>query len=381
MFQVHGTGLLERNVRLYVGKRTPANKGMISTLENTSDRGNFFFYNNGLYFIVDRIDKPIVDGDMVTIGLHSPQIVNGGQTYFTIGSLDEDELDDATVLARIICPPQGDLRERFVDNVTRATNTQTPVTSRDFRANDPVQKKLFEMFNRLDPPWFYERKAGLWETLDAKFKVRFKIHAPTHSKLKFRVINNEELAKCILSWNGHPALPRTKGRKIFEDRASEDGLYAEVFPPDGISDAFVHDALVAYKLNLLLDLKKLEWVDLKRKARESGDDANLKTLERDGFLTFFNYFAVACFRYISEKYYPKENPATLLESEQFRGIYDFLLRTFRFVIDNARKRDQAAGKIFSLVNWFKQDSSFTDELQLAIDNNMAFSQLGANKRA
>ena len=373
LYHEHGTGLLARNVRLFAGKQTPANKGMIETLDVGSERSNFFYYNNGLCIVVSKIDKEIRDDGHSLIGLHNPQIVNGGQTYYTIGHAEDDKLKGASVLARIICPPSLGKGDEFTDTVIRSTNTQTPVNSRDFHANDPIQKALTARFSRLTPAWFYEPKVGLWDTYESKLKTRFKIADPK-TKLKYRVIDNEELARCLLAWGGQPALPKTKSKKIFE--SGEDGLYYQIFPPDCDNDVFVHDALIAFELIILIDARKVEWNEEMRRAKAERDADGIVELERDGFIRFFNYFCLASMRYVADKYYPEEGYDFLLDRKKFDAIYDFLRRTYRFVVDNARKRDQAAGRIFSLHNWFKQDSSFTEEVCTAIDNNMTFSQLG-----
>jgi hypothetical protein len=373
LYHEHGTGLLARNVRLFAGKRTPANSAMADTLSSDAERSNFFYYNNGLCIVVSRIDKETYDNGRSLIGLHDPQIVNGGQTYFTVGHAEDDRLKGASVLARIICPPSEEKGEQFTDTVIRSTNTQTPVDSRDFHANDARQKSLTDKFSRLTPSWFYEPKVGLWETYEAKGKARFKIASPK-SKLKFRVINNEELARCLLAWNGNPALPKTKSKRIFE--TGEDGLYNQIFPENCANDEFVHNALVAFELNIMILAEKSKWMEARRRARAEGNAEGLRELEQDGFVAFFNYFCLASMKYISDKYYPGRDYEFLTGEKQFEQTFDFLRRTYRFVIDNARKRDQASGRIFSLHNWFKQDSSFTDEVCAAIDNNMAFSKIG-----
>lgn len=117
LYHEHGTGLLARNVRLFAGKQTPANSGMIETLDSDSERSNFFYYNNGLCIVVSKIDKEVRENGTSSIGLHNPQIVNGGQTYYTVGHTEDDKLKGASVLARIICPPSLAKGDEFTDTV------------------------------------------------------------------------------------------------------------------------------------------------------------------------------------------------------------------------------------------------------------------------
>jgi hypothetical protein len=366
LFVRYRAGLLDRNVRLHVGSRTAANKGMSKTLRDPKERENFFYYNNGLCILAERIDKPQPSGENVVIGLHRPQIVNGGQTYYTVGQLDEDDLQGADVLARIICPPAQD-PDQFTDDVIRFNNTQTPVTSRDFHSNDPIQKSLFEKFAHFNPPWFYERKEGLWESLDSKFQARFRRIAGK-ARSCFRIIDSELMGQCRLAWEGEPATPKTGKRKIFEEDTSQGGLYAKVFPAGLDSDASIRETLVAYRLNEEIVREREKWAEAKKTATVEGDDGVLALLERDAFVPFFNFFALASMEYVMTKFFPGKDKAVLLQSVPFSTMYDFVVTVFRVRVQAALQAETTANRPFNLGGWFKSNPNFDTAICQTIDS-------------
>jgi hypothetical protein len=365
LFVIYRAGLLDRNVRLHVGSRTAANKGMASTLKSDEERGNFFYYNNGLCILAEKIDSPRTSGENILIGLHRPQIVNGGQTYYTVGQLDEPFLEGASVLARIICPPP--LKpEDFTDEVIRYNNTQTPVTSRDFHSNDSIQKSLFEKFAHYAPPHFYERKEGLWESLDAKFQSRFR-RSSGRARSCFRIIDSETFAQCRLAWNGEPATAKTQKKKLFEEDPTLGGLYNQVFPVGVDSDASVDDSLLGYKLNEAILLERGRWVEARRTAAGAGDEARVADLDKDAFIPFFNFFALASINYILTKYFAGKEKSIILAPPPFQTMYDFIVTVFRVRVQAAQQAATDATRSFSLANWFKQDTNFTNAICQTID--------------
>ena len=225
LFQLHGTGLLDRNVRLYVGKKTPANKGMMTTLREQAERDKFFFYNNGLCFLASRIEKPVTDGNHVTIGLHRPQLDERRANLLHDREVRRRSARRGDSLSPYYLSSGGDTDERFIDTVIRATNTQTPVTSRDFHANDALQKKLLERFSRLEPPWFYERKAGLWNALDGSIK--------DHSRYIPLTLSSSFEPSTTRRWRGAfyrgmvaRACRARRGERSSRTVLSEEGLYS-----------------------------------------------------------------------------------------------------------------------------------------------------------
>ena len=146
----HGDQLFEKNIRRYLGLAgNRVNQGMASTLRQAGQRRNFYFYNNGVTVTCSQFRHNALQQDNWRVQVSDLQIVNGGQTARTVQRVaaeTDDTMDDADVLLRIYELPPDD---EFVDAVTLATNSQSPVSLRDLRANDPRQRALAESIRAL----------------------------------------------------------------------------------------------------------------------------------------------------------------------------------------------------------------------------------------
>jgi hypothetical protein len=136
--------LFTKNIRSFLGDNTAVNEGIADSIRKTPNQ--FWYLNNGITALCSTITKRAVGGNSREAGTFECQgvvIVNGAQTVGTITELSEsaaEQLATARVPIRIIsledCPPE------FANEVTRATNTQNRVDSRNFVALDPEQSRL-----------------------------------------------------------------------------------------------------------------------------------------------------------------------------------------------------------------------------------------------
>jgi hypothetical protein len=159
----HRNRLFGKNIREFVGS-TEVNEDIRNTLNN--DPEIFWYLNNGITVLCDQIRKVGAKKDR-KIGDFSAEnisIVNGAQTIGCIGELFQDtntevreKLEDAEIFVKFIslenCEENFDLR------VTRATNTQNRVESRDFIALDSEQERLGKEFRTCGRRYFYKRTA------------------------------------------------------------------------------------------------------------------------------------------------------------------------------------------------------------------------------
>jgi len=142
------------NVRIYLTKKNRINRKIHATA--LSDRNvEFWYLNNGITITCDSFSyQPGVRAPLVA--LENVQIVNGGQTsnaLFEAHREQPEKLQNVLILARIYETRARDITA----DIAEATNSQTPINTRDLRSNDDVQKKLEESF--LDQGMYYERKA------------------------------------------------------------------------------------------------------------------------------------------------------------------------------------------------------------------------------
>jgi hypothetical protein len=142
-WEEHHATLFDRNLRKFIHDSS-VNAAITSTI--LTDPSKFWYFNNGVTVLCDRIQKAPAGGASRRSGkfiFEGATVVNGAQTVGSIGraaEIDPSKVSDARVHVRFIslehCPPE------FATEVTRATNTQNRVERRDFVAIDPEQERL-----------------------------------------------------------------------------------------------------------------------------------------------------------------------------------------------------------------------------------------------
>lgn len=141
----HGNGLLEKNVRQFLGlKKSRINESIKETLLSEK-QGNFYFFNNGITMVCDKFSyNALTDRDWI-VNVEDLQIINGGQTcktiQETIRNYPDKSFAEGFVLVRLY-ELSSDEHEELLQDITIATNSQNPVDLRDLRANEEKQKNL-----------------------------------------------------------------------------------------------------------------------------------------------------------------------------------------------------------------------------------------------
>ena len=162
VFEKHGDRLLDRNIRRYLGPANRINAEIFGTLTNQEESDNFYFYNNGITAICDHFDYNAMQSADYRVQLKNLQVINGGQTCRTIHqALEEDSSRGANsfVLMRIYQVPSGS--KEIVREITRATNSQSPVDLRDLHSNDEIQKTLATGIENLGFTYKHHREEGI----------------------------------------------------------------------------------------------------------------------------------------------------------------------------------------------------------------------------
>lgn len=169
--------VLKYNPRSYLefdGKKV--NTAIRETIINETTN-EFALFNNGITMLSDdsSINERIGQKNKAQLSVKNPQIINGGQTAYTLSRLLEENQDNLEVfqnkevLLKVITfldmpkTSEGKARKvELIDRVSNATNQQTPVLNADKFANDIVYKKLqktlYERYGLL-----LERKRGEFE--------------------------------------------------------------------------------------------------------------------------------------------------------------------------------------------------------------------------
>lgn len=166
--------ILEYNPRSFLGLvKNSVNAEIEKTILQSTDN-QFALFNNGITIVADQMSYSDKTGkkSQAHLDLVNPQIINGGQTAYTLCKIFDDistqkapstVFDGKEVLLKIITiDPEGATfpkRKDLISKISKATNLQTPVEESDRRSNEEIQISLQAIFFK-EHGLFYERKAG-----------------------------------------------------------------------------------------------------------------------------------------------------------------------------------------------------------------------------
>ena len=146
-FDQYKDRLFEQNIRKNLGL-TKVNQGLVETL--TSQPESFWYFNNGITILCQNAERQggsYGANAPIALALEGASVVNGAQTVAAIHAAMQKEpgkASEAFVTVKVVttknCP------DDFGQAVTRATNTQNQVVSRDFVALDPTQWAIRQDF-------------------------------------------------------------------------------------------------------------------------------------------------------------------------------------------------------------------------------------------
>ena len=230
LFEKFGFSLFFRNVRNPLIK-SDFNKEIEDTaIDNPA---YFWYYNNGLTAITYMI--PEIRGEATLLELTGLQIINGAQTVYSVykaykeASPTKREImnSEAFITLRLLKSGGRD----FDLKVTKFTNSQNPISDRDFKANDDVQVMLQNQFYAT--PFWYEKRRGEFRSIPKGV----------------RIVPNDVFANCYLAyWLGDPVsvvmnllqMEQSKKDLLFvSHKDDKGGLYEKVFGPDARFEDFL----------------------------------------------------------------------------------------------------------------------------------------------
>lgn len=162
--------ILKYNPRSYLEHEGQSVNDAIRNTVINSTSNELALYNNGITMLSEEtyINEKIGQKNKAQLSVKNPQIINGGQTSFTFsrilnesGQQAEQIFANKEILLKVITVIECDAKdkEHLIDEISVATNRQTPVINADKFANDTFHKELQELlFNRYG--MLYERKRG-----------------------------------------------------------------------------------------------------------------------------------------------------------------------------------------------------------------------------
>ena len=283
--------ILKYNPRSYLDLQGGSvNSKIANSIENIQTN-EFALFNNGITMLSDETEYSDKVGkrNKAEVIVTNPQIINGGQTAYTLSILyDKHKIDntldifnDKEVLLKIISfdnpsdESRIDAKLKLIEDISIATNQQSPVYEADRRANDAIQIQLQKLIFQ-DFGLYYERKRG--EFGDGLRQGYIK---------RSQIIDRERYLRTCLAANGEPVRARSSNaNKLFEK-----GIFDSILP----DTSNYRKSIYAY-------------MAFERVTRFTSTSNNVNDIAR---------YAIACV--VSQKYSDNLNPADF-EQDVMRNL-------------------------------------------------------------
>lgn len=145
LYARHGKRLIAANIRAYKG-RTEVNEQILGTVREEPE--HFFYLNNGLTAYCDRLEVHNLDRanwESKRITAFGLSIINGVQTLGSLARFFSEHppsLPNGFTFLKIISLERCVDDREFADRITRSTNLQNQIGSRDFVALDEQQEAI-----------------------------------------------------------------------------------------------------------------------------------------------------------------------------------------------------------------------------------------------
>lgn len=220
--------ILKYNPRSYLDMASGSVNSDIAKTILTKNTNEFALFNNGITMLSDdtSLNKRIAKKETGQLVVTNPQIINGGQTAYTLSTIYEDVLEgkisekvfkNKEVLLKVITfedDSSSEIKEgdklKLIEAISKATNQQTVVSEADRRSNDKIQIELQNLIYN-EYGLFYQRKTGEYgEGLRNKYISRKQI------------IDRELLLRLILAIDGKPSQARRSGAKVLFKKSNFD---------------------------------------------------------------------------------------------------------------------------------------------------------------
>lgn len=226
-YSTHGKKIIAANIRAYKGN-TEVNQKILQTIRD--EPSNFFYLNNGLTAYCQRLEVNNLDrpnADSKRIKAFGFSIVNGAQTmgcitkYFT---KQKTAPAQGNVFIKIISLERCADNILFAQRISRSTNFQNEITSRDFVSLDEQQDRIARQLELSHITYHYKDEEGVVHTDSTNFTL---IEATTAAACIEQQSDCDFCARCLSNrrslWSFDPVYPP---ENLYRSR------YERIFRPD-----------------------------------------------------------------------------------------------------------------------------------------------------
>lgn len=221
ILHTYQNSILKFNPRCYLEmKANSVNKEIYNTIKNKKTN-EFALFNNGLTMLSDEtaFNERIGQKDKAQIVISNPQLINGGQTSYTLSRIYSEVLDEnesksvfegKEVLLKIItfgetASSDEASKRRLIEDISKATNRQSEVSDADRRSNDRIQLDLQEvLFDTFG--YYYERKTGEFSNGIREKYINRK-----------QIIDRDILLRIAICCDLQPSLTKTSINKLYSE--------------------------------------------------------------------------------------------------------------------------------------------------------------------
>jgi len=218
LFEEFSFNLFFKNVRNPIVNSTINQQIETTIIDNPAF---FWYYNNGITAIADSL--PEISKLANKFQVYGFQIINGAQTVYAIHSaykkasiIERERMDEKILITLRLLESGG---KDFNLQVTRYTNSQNPLSDRDFHANDEVQIRLQK--ESFQTQFWYEKRQD-----------EFRGNVPEGIK----VISNEQFAQAYLVYElqdsmSHLAslIDHSSHLNFVSNKEHPNGMYERIF--------------------------------------------------------------------------------------------------------------------------------------------------------
>jgi len=262
LFEKYGNKLFQKNIRYSLGENL-INKKIIESAVSEDNRDKFWFLNNGITLVCKKYTKASPQTENICLNLEDFQIVNGAQTTSALKKALEKtgNIDQVKIVVKVF-----QAEDELAELITDSTNSQNPVSKRDLRSNDEIQKLIGDEVKIKN--YCYQRKRNQFIQENDKSKI----------------IDNYDFAQRYYSfYKDKPAEARNKKAQIFNN----DEIYNSIFNRNlnGETVIFIHNAFS----NLLKGLRQIK---LKFKKEEMDIDKELVDISQRAKFHLFHSFKI-----------------------------------------------------------------------------------------
>lgn len=251
IMSVYKNSILKFNPRSFLElENNTVNQDIESSIKEAKSN-EFAIFNNGITIISDHtsISSDTAKRGAAQLVLRNPQLVNGGQTAYTLGRIYDEcvfgknfsTFTGKEVLLRVITfagPVKDSIdgpRLKLIGDISRASNSQTKIEESDRRSNDEIQLSIQEILFE-SHGLYYERKLG-------EFADGLRAGYITKNQL----VDREKILRIALAANYKINQARSSISKFFQEESKLKSLL-------DVKD--VHKYAYGYEVARLLDEKQ-----------------------------------------------------------------------------------------------------------------------------